>query len=172
MLVFLDKAVREARYLFSQPNWKLFFGGRETPITIADMHAKQYEVGVGEEERYYTIRKWQALNSKNYEEYQSLDGLLEKARFLEKKLANHIISFATGIDYRFEKRFDLEIVKILDARFIPFKGFHTLTFDIRFKTNAILPPFIGLGKGVSQGMGVVFPYRKRSNPSVTPKNPF
>jgi hypothetical protein len=36
----------------------------------------------------------------------------------------------------------------------------TMGFNVNFKTNLFLPNFIGLGKGVSKGYGVVLQERK------------
>ena len=154
-IVFIDKGVDQAQHFFMQPDWSLHFAGRHYNASISDLKVRQYRLGVTDEPHYYTLRQWAGLNQENYERFSRLEGLSEQAEMLERILAGHILGFANGVGHRFERRFDLSILHILGRRFRPFEGFGLLTFDLRFKANVLLPGFVGLGRGVSQGFGVV-----------------
>ncbi len=62
---------------------------------------------------------------------------------------------AKGIDIHFNEPVTVKVVDILQTRVIPFKGIKMLAFDITFKCNVSLPNYIGLGKGVSLGFGML-----------------
>lgn len=165
-IVFIDKGVDEAQHFFTKPDWSLNFAGREYQASISDLRVRQYPLGVTDEPHYYLLRRWMGLNQENYEKYRQMEGIAEKSAFLENILAGHILAFAQGVGHRFERRFDVSILEILGARFHPFEGIHSLIFNLRFKANVLLPAYIGLGRGVSQGYGVVSKYdpnRKKGN---------
>ena len=42
-----------------------------------------------------------------------------------------------------------------------FKRQKLMAFNVEFSTNAFLPSFIGLGKGVSHGFGIVFQNKQK-----------
>lgn len=160
MLVFINEGVEEAQRFFVQQNWDLTIGGRFHKMSISHMHVKPYDVGVYDRPFHYTIRRWQALNKKNYQIYQSLENLNDRVELLNKILANHLISFAKGISCKFEQRFEVQITDILNQHFHKFEGVGIMVFTVRFQSNVLIPPHVGLGKGVSQGYGVVTPYSK------------
>lgn len=166
-IFFIERGVDEAQHFFTQPDWRLHFSGREYQASISDLKVRQYTLGVCDEPKYYRLRRWMGLNQKNYEAYMALEGITARTAFLEKKLVGHILAFAKGVGHYFERRFDLAILEILDARFRPFGGVQVLTFDLTFKADVLLPAYIGLGRGVSKGLGVV----SRFHPNRQPRNP-
>ena len=154
-LLFLDQGVEEAQHFFTRSYWNLTYAGKDYRASIADLRARTYEVGVIDEERHYRLRRWLPLNQDNYRRFQQLDGLVEQVAFLERILAGHLLGFAEGIGHRFERRFDLKIVELLGHRLVHLKGVQVASFDLHFKANVLLPPMVGIGKGVSQGYGVL-----------------
>lgn len=154
-IIFIGEGVGQAQHFFMQPDWSLDFAGRRYQASISNLNVRTYPLGVTETPHYYTLRRWAGLNQDNYEQFSRLEGLAEEARFLERILAGHILGFAQGVGHRFERRFDVSILEIPGRQFLPFEGVKMLAFDLRFKANVLLPPFIGLGRGVSQGLGVV-----------------
>lgn len=163
-LVFIGQGIVEAGHLFAQPDWTLTFAGRTQAMSIADLQVRQHSFGVTPNEyRYYTVHRWQALNDANYQRYNQTDDLAARIQMLQQILTGHIISFAKGINYQLEQRFDLCITDILSTRINHYEGVKVQTFEARFKTNLLLPPFIALGKGVSLGFGEVRRWREEKN---------
>lgn len=160
-IVFIDKGVDEAQHFFMQPDWELTFAGRHYNASISDLKVRTYHLGVTDEPHYYTLRHWAALNQENYEHFSRLESLAEQVKMLEGILAGHILGFANGVGHRFRRRFDLSILHILGRRFQPFEGVGMLTFDLRFKADVMLPGYIGLGRGVSRGFGVVGVWKRK-----------
>lgn len=103
----------------------------------------------------YKIYNWFALNSENYEKYNSIISLSEKVQLLENILKANILSFAKGIDWTIEKHIQLCIHSIDKVYFNKFKGIDVINFDAIFYTNVILPDLIGLGKSSSKGFGII-----------------
>ena len=111
----------------------------------------------------YRIRKWLPLNQVNYAKYMALESLAEKYAMLEKLLTGNILSMAKGLGIRFEKQVECKIVAMEEPCLITYKGVKMMAFDAKFKSNVSLPDYIGLGKGVSLGMGtVVRKYEKKN----------
>lgn len=155
MLLCIEEGVEEAHHFFSQPDWGLTIGARDHDMRIAKLDVHQYTLGVWEHDFLYRIHKWQALNSDNYAEWQRLDSLADRYRFLEETMASHILSFARGVDCDLERRFEVRITRLQKEEWISYKGVKILAFTLEFKTNVSLPDWIGLGKGGSTGFGVV-----------------
>lgn len=160
MLVFVDKGVDAAQHFFVQSNWNLTFAGKPHQMEINEMHVKPYEIGVIDYEKKYSLTKWIALNEKNFQRYMALDNLIDKVKLLEEILVGHILSFAAGVGHRYAERIEVSIIEIYKRRYLPYERIKILTFDMSFKCNIQLPPFIGLGKGVSQGFGTLKHYHK------------
>ena len=91
-----------------------------------------------------------------------MNTLTGQIAFLEKVLTGNILSFAKGVGYNVEKNIIVKIQKIHREYFIKYKGTGLQSFDLTFQTNFSLPEFIGLGKGVSTGNGVIHQLNNRN----------
>ena len=140
---------------FSQADFKLKIGKREEDFVVESIRANQWLLQPWDTEFQYTLRKWLPLNSANYEKYMSLDSVVEKYAMLEKILIGNVLSFAKGIGVHFEQQVVCKIIAIEEPRPLLYKGVKMMAFDLDFKTNVSLPDYIGLGKGVSLGFGMV-----------------
>ena len=156
MLLCLEEGIEEAHHFFSQPDWSVNLNGIIHPMRVARMNVNKMTLDVDEQTFNYRLHKWQALNTESYKVYRKLVGIKEKIEFLEKRLSNHIISFASGVNCRLEKPFEVKITNInKEDDWVSFKKVKVMVFTIEFQTNISLPNFIGLGKGSSMGLGVL-----------------
>jgi hypothetical protein len=103
----------------------------------------------------YSIRKWIPFNSENHEKYLQIDGLKERIEFMEKILIGNVLSFAKGVGIHFQQQLSCSILNVESKGTVTFKQISFETFDAFFKVNVSLPNFVGLGKGVSHGFGIV-----------------
>lgn len=103
----------------------------------------------------YSIRKYIPLNQINYERYISTESILEKYAIIEQCLVGNILSFAKCMGVFFESKIEAKITEIENPRGYTYKGIEMLGFDLSFQTNVSLPNFIGLGRGVSVGYGMI-----------------
>ncbi len=155
MLFCIDEGVNEAHHFFSQMDRKIFISGKELDLKIENLILRYYTMQVWDKNFKYSIRNWIALNSKNYSIYQQLTTETQQKEMLEKILIGNIISFAKGINWTIDKVISLTIEKIEQIKPIQYKGQKLMAFKAIFQTNVFLPDYIGLGKGVSHGMGIV-----------------
>lgn len=154
-ILFIGPGAEEAQHFFSQPDWRVTFGRQGHTAQVADMEIFDFELGVSKQPHYYQLRHWLAFNQENFNIYTKIDSLIEKVKFMESALAGHILAFATGVGHQFARRFELELTHIHRERPATFSGNRMLSVDVAFKSDAVLPPMIGLGRGVSQGFGIL-----------------
>jgi len=102
---------------------------------------------------YKFITHWLALNPANYERYKEIRDWKEKKEFLNGILVGNIISMCKGLGYVLTSK--LYVHSRLDDEQVEFKGIPIIGFTGEFRLNFRIPDFFGLGKGVSQGFGVV-----------------
>ena len=151
---------------FNNANFNLQIGERTLSMEVERMDAKRALVQVWDTEFRYTLRKWLPLSSDNYRTYQSLEGIVEQCAFLQNILIGNILSFCKGVGITIELEIKCVITQIMETRTYTYKGVKMQGFDVEFKSNISLPDYIGLGKGVSLGFGmVVRKYEKKNDNS-------
>ncbi len=155
-IVFLNEAIEDAQHFFTQSDWDLQLNGKPYRTKIAGLRANQHHVGVTPGAwGYYRLRRWQALNTDNYPEYRSIITLRDKAAFLERILAGHLLAFFTGIGIQLPHRFQLDLTDLYRTSEISYRGIQAQVFDIHFRAELMLPSGIGIGKGTGLGFGRV-----------------
>lgn len=160
-------------YLITGGHTEITFGGETFPFRLMHLQNKACELRVTEKPRTYRLFRWIALNQQNYEHWKSGIDFEAKSRLLKKQLAAHIISFARGVEWRIEERFNVKIININQTKMIKFKNTPLMAFDVDFEVNLQLPPEIGLGKAVGFGFGKTLPLRvdnKTKSTSVKVEN--
>jgi hypothetical protein len=104
---------------------------------------------------YYTLRKWLPFNSDNYREYLACEAVADRIALLERILTANVLSFAKGVGVFFDKEISCRILDLEEPVVTNYKGVKMMSFDIAFKSDVTIPDFVGLGKGVSIGFGMV-----------------
>jgi len=118
------------------------------------MNALRGELGACRENRHYKfLTHWLALNPTNYERYKAIRDWKEKKELLNGILVGNILSMCKSLDYVVTSK--LYVHSRLDDKQVEFKGVPVIGFTGEFRVNFRIPDFFGLGKGVSQGFGVV-----------------
>ena len=140
---------------FAACQFDVKLGERETTLEIESVKANQSLVQIWDSLFTYRIRRWLPLNQENYETYMNLSGLVERCSFLESMLKGNLLSFASGIGLYFEQQVECHITELSTPYAEWYKGTKLMAFDAEFRCNVSLPDFVGLGKGVSVGMGTV-----------------
>ena len=146
---------------FSSCNYDVQIGKRPVKLEIESVKADKTLVQVWDDMFAYRIHKWLPLNQEHYEVFQQKESLAEKYAFLESILTGNILSFGKGVGVTFDKQIVCKITDVLNQRLLTYKGVKMMAFDAEFKSNVSLPDFVGLGKGVSLGMGSVVKWEKR-----------
>ena len=148
---------------FNSADFRFQIGPRLVDMEIDHVDARQTLVQVWDTEFRYTLRKWLPLSSDNYRTYQSLEGIVEQCAFLQNILIGNILSFCKGVGITIEQEVKCVITQIMETRTYAYKGVKMQGFDVEFKSNVSLPDYIGLGKGVSLGFGMVVRKYEKKN---------
>ncbi len=133
---------------------ELKLGKSSYKVESTQMTQMNAEFGPCRENRHYKfLTHWLALNPANYEKYKAINEWKEKKEFLNGILVGNILSMCKSLDYAVPSK--LYVHSRLDDEQVPYKGVPVIGFSGEFKVNFRIPDFFGLGKGVSQGFGVV-----------------
>ncbi|MEA5110263.1 hypothetical protein SDC9_31899 [bioreactor metagenome] len=151
----IDLGVDEIHKFFEKNSWDLIISDRKLEMKILRLDMNQFTMQVWDKLFNYSIRNWIALNKQNYETYLTLDGLAEKVALLEKILTANILAFAKGINWTVDKPIIVKIKTLSETRDVKLKGRTVLGFNVMFASNVFIPKYIGLGKSVSLGFGIV-----------------
>ena len=130
-------------------------GDKEETIFEKSISLKEEEFGVARDYiDYQFLSPWMALNQENYEKYIKLNRF-EQQQFLKHILRENLKTISKGFDYTIP---DIEEVKV-DGNFVKkeinFKNLKMVCFNGSFLTNFYLPDFLGIGKQVARGFGMV-----------------
>ena len=133
-------------------------------ININGRHQKIWEKSIkmreepfGQTEEYYSYRflsHWMALKEENYETYKQLYSI-EKQVFLKHLIRENLKTVSKGFQYHIP---DIDSVKVegyFKSRIMNFKNVKMLCFTGEFTVNFIIPDYLGIGKQVARGYGMV-----------------
>jgi hypothetical protein len=151
----LGEGVDEIHKLFNKSHWDIDLNGRKAVLTIDEMRFGNATLNVLDNVFNYQLHNWLALSEKNFQRYKNLNNEIEQIEMLEKILVGNILSFAKGMEWEITEQIKVRIQNIRKNKNLKYKSTHLLAFTIDFSTNVDLPQYIGLGKGVSRGYGVL-----------------
>ncbi|MCX6252315.1 MAG: CRISPR-associated endonuclease Cas6 [Bacteroidetes bacterium] len=154
-IICIDYGVDEIHKYFEKRNWNIRVNDRQLEMKISRLELNQFNLQVWNKHFEYSIHNWIALNQENLEKYNNLTALSDRIAFLEKTLTGNIISFAKGVEWTVDKQIELKILDFKEPRTVKLKTNDLIGFNVNFSTNVFLPNFIGLGKAVSKGYGIV-----------------
>lgn len=154
-IVCIDQGVDEIHKYFENRDWSIKISDRHLEMKIHQLNMNQFTMQVWDKKWFYTIYNWIALNQDNYQKYLAMESLADQISFLENTLKANILSFAKGIGWEVDKTIELSIRQVLMTKPVKLKGQKVLGFTLDFSTNVFVPNYIGLGKSVSLGYGVV-----------------
>lgn len=155
MLMSIDQGIEEIHHFFEKMQLGILLGDRPYELKIDQLNMNQFTMQVWDKLWDYRIRNWIALNQNNYPAYMKLEALTDKISFLENLLKANILSFAKGIGWEIENPIEAKIKALSEPRLISLKGLKVMSFNCDFSTNVFLPTYLGLGKSVALGFGVI-----------------
>ena len=154
-IVCLGEGTEAIGNFFASADFHLQIGNRQETFQIENMQASQWLLQPWEDSFTFTITRWLPFNSDNYARYKQLDSMVERIQMLEQLLVANILSMCTGLGIHIESQIRCQLVDVAREYVCDYKGVKMQAIDLTFKTNVYLQNFIGLGKGVSQGFGIV-----------------
>lgn len=169
-IICLNDGTDDIHYLLQNRELRLQIGNRPGTFEIEDVHLKYFNVQTWQGHFHYSLRHWMALNQENFRQYQQIDSEVERLQFLEKLLTGQILAFAEGVGWRAERPIEVSITKLKGEKYMKYKDIHHLCFTLNFRTNVSLPDYIGIGKAVSVGYGMVKRFGKFGNRKSESRN--
>lgn len=154
-IICIGEGVDEIHRFFAKADWSITIGHKHLPMRIERLSLDTVEMGLSATPIRYRLSHWAALNQRNHQEYQRLEGIVAKTKYLEQKLTGNILSFAKGIGWHIDQPIEVTILDMTEAPRVTIKGIPLVNFNLTFSCNVMLPSLIGLGGKVSVGMGVV-----------------
>lgn len=143
------------RLLEDRISFSCQLGNRFTELELIGVRSQKVKVECLSELQTYSLQSWLPLNSENYQGYLAADGLVERMLLLERILIGNILSFAKGIGVFFDEPICCRIQQIKQEKMFVYKNVEMVSFSAIFQSNVSLPDYIGLGKSVSLGNGIV-----------------
>ena len=140
---------------FNKESKKVTVNKRERVLEIEEIKAERTLIQLHDCEFEYIIKKWMPFNHENYQKYMELDSLVERYQMLEQILVANILSLLKGVGVYLEDTLKCRVTNVLNSNIGIYKGVKMMQFDIKFKTNLLLPSYVGIGKGVSIGHGTI-----------------
>lgn len=152
-IIFIGEAITDFHVMVGGFGNNARIGNRFVNMDIDYLRSKKTVVRGGSKKFYYKLNNWLPLNQDNYLKFSKLLSVTQKIHFLERILLANVLSFLEGIGSDSEERVTISLIEIEKEKSIAYKGQHLKCYDLVFQTNLFLPNYIGLGKGVSVGMG-------------------
>lgn len=151
----IGEACQNSDLLHTLNGKELYIGNKTKIFRTESFVSECFVLEVSDSMHTYEISDWIALNSQNFDRYRNHTSLTEKIQFLESILTGNILSLAKGLGVSIQEKIKCTITDLPSSRIVTVKGNQVTAFNVRFLTNVSLPQFIGLGKNVSFGFGVI-----------------
>lgn len=154
-MVCIDHGSEEILKFFEKLNWDLVIHNQRIETEIRNLSFDYFVCGFSPIPVRYRIFNWFALNEENFKRFTGMNGDKERIDLLKRILIGNIISFAKGIGWSIDGQIELQIKRMPDTRGFSFKNHRMIGFDLDFTANLLLPDYIGLGKSVARGFGMI-----------------
>lgn len=162
-IVCIEDGVDIIGQFLTEVNGTLTIGERQVTCNTGRIQPARILVQTWEEMFSYHISRWLPLNSKNYQLYKDIEGVVEKVSFLENILKANLLSMLKGLNIHLEKELILKITELSDSYLLHNKGVKMMAFNADFKCNLSIPNNIGIGKNTSIGCGIIHQIK---NPNI------
>ena len=154
IIAITDSAVKIFAEIFMKLD-KIVIEDTVIPVFEKDLKVEEVEFGYSDEIFMYEfVSPWIGLNQKNFIKYNDA-GREEKNEMLKRVMTGNILSMAKYLDCWLSKDQKIKIDHKLKETKVNLKGKSMTAFNGIFKTNFCLPDYLGIGKSVSRGFGVV-----------------
>jgi hypothetical protein len=158
-IVCLKYGTEEILKFFQKSSWDLVIHGERIETEVRHIDFDYFMCGFSSEPLHYRIQNWFALNEENYEKFRPLTCDEDRIGFLQRILTGNILSYSKGIEWNIGGQIEVGIPKLPDIHLFSFKKYQMAGFHLDFTANIMLPDFIGLGKSVSRGFGMIMRIR-------------
>jgi len=154
IIAITDRAVSIFSEIFMKLD-KIIIEDMAIPVFEKDLKVEEVEFGYSDEIFMYEFTSpWIGLNQKNFRKYNDA-GNDEKNQMLKRIMTGNILSMAKYLDCWLSQDQKIKIDIKLKKKEVNLKGKSMTAFNGIFKTNFLIPDYLGIGKSVSRGFGGV-----------------
>jgi hypothetical protein len=157
-LLGIGRGANELLWLRPYLNRELHIGYKEIRFEVMSVENIEACLGVMPYTMRYRLKDWMPLNAQNDKLFHSTHDEGERFILLEDILTASIVSFYRDMGYDPSERVRCRIERRSPIVKELYKEVAMRITDIEFRTNALLPLNIGIGKGSSLGHGIVETY--------------
>jgi hypothetical protein len=155
-IICLENGTDDIHQLFQVRNLDLRIGKKQQTFKVEDMQLRYHDLCLLDTPKTYQITNYLPFNQQRYARWQEFtEQPAERLKLLADTLRGNLLACAKGLDWWIDGRVTVNISEVNEPRPVRFKAQKLLAFNLSFSTNVSLPDWIGLGKGVSTGFGVV-----------------
>ena len=155
-IICLETGTDDIHHLLKHRDLDLRIGNKIQSFQIGEVLLNYFNTSIVDNSITYNLDHWIPLNQKHFEVWKKhKDDKLKQIKLLESILLGNILSFAKGINWFIEEKVVVDILKVNQLDTVDFKQHKQLSISLIFKSNILIPDFIGLGKGSSIGFGMV-----------------
>ncbi len=155
IIALTEKAIQIFMQIFMTLD-KVDIEGKVIPINEKNLKIENTDFGFSPETFMYEFKSlWLALNQHNYNLFTEMADSRDKKSLLKKILTGNILSCAKYLGCHLERDQRIETDLSIKPSKTTLKGKSMIGFKGIFKTNFLLPDYIGLGKSVSRGFGTI-----------------
>lgn len=154
-VVCVGTAVAPAESLFAGLKQDVRLGRKEMTLEVQRMERYRTRIGFTDRNILYSMKNWLPFNQDNYRYFLEASSDRERLGLIYSILVGNILSLGKGLGIEFAGHISADIISSEPSGYCSFKGIRMLAFDLEFSLNLSLPDYIGLGKGVSLGFGVI-----------------
>jgi hypothetical protein len=162
-IVCIEEGVDIIGQFLTETDGIIKIGEREVTCNTRQIQPARLLIQTWEDSFKYHISRWLSLNAKNYQLYQTTEGLVEKISLLENILKGNLLSMLKGLDIHLEHELIVKITKVSDPYILYNKGVGLTAFNADFNCNLTIPNNVGVGKNASIGFGIVHSEKKDNN---------
>ncbi len=130
-------------------------GDQRKVINEKSILLKEEEFGTADDFIDYSfLSPWMSLNQENYNKYNRMNKYDQMA-FLKHILRENLKTISKGFGYTIPHIDEVRVDGKFIRKIVNFKNIKMLCFTGNFITNFYIPEFLGVGKQVARGFGMV-----------------
>jgi len=154
-IVSIEDGSNQFQAFLAHKNLRITLNNSNTILTLENNTLQHVEIKHCEVFFRYQLSHWLALNKNNFSKYEETQPLTDKIKFLEKILTGNILSMCKGLDITVTAKIEVSITAIKDEKWAFLKKQKLRQFDVQFISNMHIPNYLGLGKAVAHGYGMI-----------------
>ena len=155
VIAITERAVEAFREIFMKLD-SIHIDGCGIPVHEKNLKVEDVDFGFYVDTFMYKfVSPWIGLNQRNYKNFSMLETETERCGLLKRILIGNMLSMSKYLGVQLEDDQQIKVDIRLKSQNVILKGKKMMGYRGIFKTNFMIPDYLGLGKSVSRGFGAV-----------------